>query len=90
MNEHRRQSSAPVLRTGDLVLVSKHLGTTLAPREYRASFRRCAGRVFPIVGWDVTGLAWIPLKRGEVLSVSPALLKLVRRSSSLKHSQGAH
>src|SRR5258706_9724293 len=66
-------------RTGDLVRVAKHLGTSRAHREYRAGFRRCAGRVFPIVGWDSTGLPWLPLGRGEVLTVSLELLRLVRR-----------
>jgi hypothetical protein len=65
--------------TGDLVRVSKHLGTSRAHPEYRASFRRCAGRVLPIAGWDRTGLVWLPLGRGEVVSVAPELLQLVRR-----------
>ena len=71
--------------TGDFVRVAKYLGDPRAHREYRASFRRCAGRVLPIVGWDTTGLAWLPLGRGEVVSVSPELLRLVRRSVSGVH-----
>ena len=76
-----RNVEAP-FRTGDIVRVAKHLGTMKVHREYRASFRRCAGRAFPIVGWDMTGLPWIPLGRGEVLTVSPELLSLVRRGRS--------
>src|SRR6187549_1987928 len=77
----KRPSITPLLKTGDIVRVAKHLGTARSHREYRASFRRCAGRIFPIVGWDTSGQAWIPLGRGEVLSVSPELLRLVRRGA---------
>ena len=77
----KRSSTATSLRTGDIVRVAKHLGTARSHREYRASFRRCAGRIFPIVGWDTSGQAWIPLGRGEVLSVPPDLLRLVRRGA---------
>ena len=82
-------STVASLRTGDVVKVAKHLGAITAHREYRASFRRCAGRIFPIVGWDTTGLAWIPLGRGEVLSVSPGLLSLVRRGRGISSRGGA-
>jgi hypothetical protein len=92
MNPSRRPSKVKRItvsfRTGDVVRVAKYLGTTFAHREYRASFRRCAGRVFPIVGWDATGLVWIPLGRGEVLSVSPALLSLVHRRGRASNHVG--
>ena len=67
------------IRVGDFVRVAKRLASPRTPREYRRVFHSCSGQVFPVVGWDVTGAAWIPLRRGGVLSVAPALLVVVRR-----------
>ena len=64
---------------GNFVRVAKHLAVPRANREYRASFRRCAGRMFEVMGWDTTGLVWVKQRRGEVLSIEPGLLLVVRR-----------
>jgi hypothetical protein len=64
---------------GDFVRVAKCLYSVTAHQEFRADFRRCAGRVFPVVGWDQTGVAWIPNGKMGVLSVEPQLLRVVRR-----------
>ena len=74
LNTARRQ-----IKVGDFVRIAKCLGTLRAHRDYRRVFRQIAGQVFPVVGWDATGLAWIPLRGGEVLSVAPELLVVVRR-----------
>lgn len=78
-NEHLDRCGRPI-RIGDQVRVSKSLGSIFGDREYRAMFRRCAGRVFTVVGWDYTGMAWIPISRGEVLSIETRLLKVVGRN----------
>ncbi len=54
---------------GDFVRVARCLYSVIAHQEYRADFRRCAGRILPVVGWDSTGLAWIPNGNRGVLSV---------------------
>ena len=71
---------------GDFVRVAKRASLFHAHREYRLSFRQVAGRVFPIVGWNVTALAWILVRRGEVLSVEPELLVVVRRCRARKRN----
>jgi hypothetical protein len=73
------------IRVGDLVLVAKAPRVVGGDSEYRRNFRQCSGKVLPIVGWDSTGLAWLPL-RGDhgVLSVAPSLLSIVRRSRSTR------
>lgn len=76
----RRDAKGKVIAVGDLVRVAKTLSAP-AVAEYRRSFKRCAGKVFPVVGWDQTGLAWIPLGRSGVLSVEPRLLSVVRKAS---------
>ena len=76
------------IRVGDFVRIAKHLGTLRADRDFRRVFRQIAGQVFPVVGWDATGLAWIPLRGGEVLSVAPELLVVVRRCRVRKVANG--
>jgi len=71
-----------IIGVGDLVRVSRAIPPHRAHPEYRRSFRRWVGRVVRIVGWDATGDAWIPVRPGEVLSVDPKLLVLVRRAKS--------
>lgn len=69
-----------VIRLGDLVRVARSLGCVTPSREYRRSFRLCAGRVLQVLGWDQAGLLWIPLRHGEVLSVEPHILLVVGRA----------
>ncbi|MFX8437276.1 hypothetical protein ABTL87_19140 [Acinetobacter baumannii] len=52
--------------------------------EYRRSFAKCSGKEFVVVGWDVTGLAWLGVRPFEVLSVEPRLLEVVRSGRSSK------
>jgi hypothetical protein len=78
------------IRVGDFVRVAKYLASPRAHREYRGAFRQCSGQIFPVVGWDTTGLAWISLRRGEVLSVAPELLVVVRRGRSRRNTNGRH
>ena len=78
---HRRADrSGRVIRTGDYVRVGRAVGSLGINRDYQRSFRQCQGRIFRVVGWDKTGLAWIPLRNGEVLSIEPRLLSVVRRA----------
>src|SRR4029077_8655417 len=67
------------IRIGDYVRLprSVHFG---AHRDYRQTYRRVSSRVLPVIGWDATGLAWVPIGKWEVLSVEPRLLQLVRRA----------
>ena len=78
------------IRVGDFVRVAKYLASPRAHREYRGVFRQCSGRVFPVVGWDATGLAWIPLRGGGVLSVAPELLLVVRRGRNQRGNNGRY
>src|SRR5690349_5684547 len=68
------------VRVGDLVLVARGPGFVGGQGDYRRDFRRCSGKVLPVVGWDSTGLAWLPLRGCAVLSVAPHLLIVVRRN----------
>ena len=67
------------IRIGDFVRLPRavHFGTH---RDYRQTYRRVARRVLPVIGWDTTGQAWVPIGKWEVLSVEPRLLQLVRRT----------
>ena len=68
-----------VIRIGDYVRLprSVHFG---AHRDYRQTYRRVSSKVLPVIGWDTTGLAWVPIGKWEVLSVEPRFLQLVRRT----------
>ena len=73
-----KDKNGHALIVGDIVRVPRAIPTRDTIREYRQSFRRWAGRLARIVGWDVTGAAWIPVGPGEVLSVEPRLLTFLR------------
>ena len=77
--ERKLDRNGRELKVGDLVRVARDYGAIGGDHDFRRSLRRCTGRVLPIVGWDVTGLAWLPLRRPEVVSVPPRLLTLIRR-----------
>jgi len=64
---------------GDEVRVARCLGGLGSHPEFRRAFRRVAGRLTTVVGWDSTGGAWIPVHSREVLTIEPHLLRLVRR-----------
>jgi len=85
----RRDAKGRAIAVGDLVRVSKTLGVETAPADYRRSFGRCAGKVFPVVGWDRTGAAWIPLGHSGVLSIEPTLLSVVRKAARKLASNSA-
>ena len=75
------------VRVGDLVLVAKAPCAVGGDSEYRRNFRQCSGKVLPIVGWDSTGLAWLPLRGRAVVSVAPHLLTVVRRNRSTRRKR---
>jgi hypothetical protein len=79
-NRHIRR-----LKVGDRVKVATSL-RGLAHPDYRKVFRRVAGRVTIVVGWDATGGAWIPIQGCEVLTIEPHLLRVVRRGKR-KHAR---
>ena len=66
------------LQVGDVVRVARTLGG-VAHADYRKVFRRVAGRITTIVGWDATGGAWIPIQGCEVITIEPHLLRVIRR-----------
>jgi hypothetical protein len=57
------------LEVGDRVRVARFLGApTKTHAVYRKSFRKVAGRLTTIIGWDLHGGAWVPFG-SEVLTV---------------------
>jgi hypothetical protein len=69
------------IQVGDAVMVARNLGAVGVNRDFQKAFRRVAGRVTTVVGWDSTGAAWIPFTGGGVLSVEPHLLSVLRRAA---------
>ncbi len=67
------------IRIGDFVRLPRAVPFGVH-RDYRQTYRRFSSRVLPVIGWDTTGLAWVPIGKWEVLSVEPHLLQLVRRT----------
>jgi hypothetical protein len=80
---HHRQfqtdRAGRAIRIGDFVRLPRSVHFK-AHRDYRQTYRRLSRRVLPVIGWDTTGLAWVPIGKWEVLSVEPWLLQIVRRT----------
>lgn len=80
MAKHHR---ANLDRAGTRIVLGSRVRICVSARlykahpEFRRSFRKVAGRIKTVVGWDGTGGAWIDLGRSGVLTVEPQLLKVV-------------
>ena len=67
------------IRIGDRVRVARTLRGGYVHPEFRREFQKIAGRITTIVGRDITGGAWIPVRNSGVITLESHLLELVRR-----------
>lgn len=67
------------IAVGDKVRIARSLRARGSHPEFRRAFRKVAGRFKTVVGWDRTGGAWVQIRRHEVLTIEPHLLKVIRR-----------
>ena len=72
-----RDMRATPIAVGSRVWVTPFARLYQAHPEFRREFRKVAGQILTVVGFDVTGGVWLGSRRPRVITVDSSLLKIV-------------
>ncbi len=81
-----RDMAGAAIAVGSRVWVTPFARLYKCHPEFRREFRKIAGQTSTLVGWDVTGGAWLGLGRSGVITVDSHLLKVMCRVSGRPRS----